>query len=745
MKLDGLRLLVFCAGALVLAAAGCQALAPVSAAHLQLSGGSATVLPSGTAIAAPAGFIVDPGRVHVLDAAGTMPVAGTVVGTQSAPVDGAFVYFTDTSDNYYVARTATSGYSLVVAPTDASGSFQTPGVFPAGTPVFCNALLPQNRRLEGFGIAGSGASISVTPGFTYAIEFLRDEASASGAVFSTLVGQQDVQQTLLAQGAHADQLIAQGVLAPPSDAAGDLIIGNGTQLSARYVASAFAADGATAQAWNAVLPRPIYAMTTLAGDFLLRDNDAGGSGGQSNGKSVPATSVGMHYPAGVAQGSDGGVYIAELGADRLKEVLNGQMSLTAGYFVGDPTVIPPVVSPDGTPIGTSLQLGAIQAVAADPLSGNLAMTFYEAEQQFGFVGYLCLKGGTYFGRTMNADTFYRLGGDAQGDDGYQNGSVVPGVSSPVLFKSPTGLTFDDGGNLYVADRRNDRIRRIDGTTGVVTTVLGDGWPVLAVTDSPSASDTPEATVSVADLGGYATASYSVVAAKIPDLGRFVDAPVAGPGSGLTASFCRPLQLAWRRLGSEQELYIYDSYNDAIRKAVTYDGNFADAAVTTVAGMQHAVVQAPLLAAASWQSSAAGLAPVGATASVPYTVWTGTQGPGGDGPGTQVAFTFARYDPTNIAQAQLLTGGLAIDPSPGYDSLYFVDTDNAAIDRFDLATGLVTTIARNDPSGNSLINGDSMRCLLSFELAGMTVLSDHSLVVADKVNNVVRQIHLEHGL
>ena len=179
--------------------------------------------------------------------------------------------------------------------------------------------------------------------------------------------------------------------------------------------------------------------------------------------------------------------------------------------------------------------------------------------------------------------------------------------------------------------------------------------------------------------------------------------------------------------------------------MTYDGNFADAAVTTVAGMQHAVSQAPLLAAAGWQRSGSALAPVGATASVPYTVWTGTQGPGGDGPGTAVAFSLARYDPTNVALAQLLTGGLAIDPSPGYDSLYFVDTDNAAIDRLDLATDQVTTIARNDPSGNSLDNGDSMRCLLSYELAGMTVLSDHSLIVADKLNNVIRQIHLEHGL
>lgn len=740
------------AGALALLAAGCHAPSGL-VAHLQGSSpGGATQLPPGATITAPPGFRVDPSRVHVLDLAGSLQLSGTVVGTASTPVTGAFLYFTDTDDNYYVAHTATSSYVLVTSATDAKGDFTTAGVFPAGTPVFCNALLPQNRRLEGFGIAGNDASVSISPGFTYAIEFLRDEASSSGEPFSTLVGQSSVQQTLLAQGPHADQLIAQGILATPSDGpTGDLVIGNGTHLAAQYVTDAFATDSATVQAWKAVLPHPVYALTTLAGDFFLRDNDAGGASGSANGTSVPALSVGMHYPAGLAQSSlDGGVYIAELGANRLKEWLNGQLSLKAGYFVGDPSVISPMVSADGTPIGSNLQLGAVQALAADPQSGNLAMTFYEGGQQFGFVGYLCLKSGTYFGRPMVANTFYRLGGQADstgaaGNDGYQNGNIVTGAPTTggatlsVRFKSPTGVVFDASGNLYVADRRNNRIRRIDGTTGMVTTVLGDGWPFLSTTDSATAADTMASTMSVAELGVTgATASDYVNVSSVPDYGRYQDSPVSQPGSGLLASFARPLQLAWRQNGASQELYIYDSYNDCIRKAVTTDGNFADATVTTVAGMTHPVTQAAVQVSD----------PSGATYNLPYTITLGTFGSGNAGvsaPGTSTAFGFARYDPTNVAQAQLVTGGLAIDPAAGYDSLYFVDTDNAQIDRLDLATGNVVTIARNDPSGNSLITGDSMRCELSYGLGGLAVLSNHSLVVADKWNNVVRQIHLEFGL
>lgn len=42
------------------------------------------------------------------------------------------------------------------------------------------------------------------------------------------------------------------------------------------------------------------------------------------------------------------------------------------------------------------------------------------------------------------------------------------------FRHPEHLAFDTHGNLYVCDNSNDRIRRIDRQTGVVTTVFGTG-------------------------------------------------------------------------------------------------------------------------------------------------------------------------------------------------------------------------------------------------------------------------------
>ena len=43
-----------------------------------------------------------------------------------------------------------------------------------------------------------------------------------------------------------------------------------------------------------------------------------------------------------------------------------------------------------------------------------------------------------------------------------------------MFHQPEGITADAAGNLYIGDTLNSRVRRIDGKTGIVTTVAGSG-------------------------------------------------------------------------------------------------------------------------------------------------------------------------------------------------------------------------------------------------------------------------------
>ena len=49
-----------------------------------------------------------------------------------------------------------------------------------------------------------------------------------------------------------------------------------------------------------------------------------------------------------------------------------------------------------------------------------------------------------------------------------------GPASEAAFYHPEHLAFDSKGHLYVCDNSNDRIRKIDCQTGIITTVLGNG-------------------------------------------------------------------------------------------------------------------------------------------------------------------------------------------------------------------------------------------------------------------------------
>ncbi len=56
-----------------------------------------------------------------------------------------------------------------------------------------------------------------------------------------------------------------------------------------------------------------------------------------------------------------------------------------------------------------------------------------------------------------------------------NGSIGDGgPATAARFYTPIGLEIDAAGHLYVADHRNHKIRKIDASTGIITTIAGTG-------------------------------------------------------------------------------------------------------------------------------------------------------------------------------------------------------------------------------------------------------------------------------
>jgi sugar lactone lactonase YvrE len=59
--------------------------------------------------------------------------------------------------------------------------------------------------------------------------------------------------------------------------------------------------------------------------------------------------------------------------------------------------------------------------------------------------------------------------------GGHNGDTGDGRPAPAAkIDGPKGILFDRAGNLVIADSGNDKIRRVDATTGIITTIAGTG-------------------------------------------------------------------------------------------------------------------------------------------------------------------------------------------------------------------------------------------------------------------------------
>lgn len=89
-----------------------------------------------------------------------------------------------------------------------------------------------------------------------------------------------------------------------------------------------------------------------------------------------------------------------------------------------------------------------------------------------------------------------------------SGDNIPATNSSLAL--PHGLTIDASGNLFVADTSNHRIRRIDAATGLITTVIGTGTQGFSGDIAPAVSatlDSPRATtLSSTDLLTFADTS-----------------------------------------------------------------------------------------------------------------------------------------------------------------------------------------------------------------------------------------------
>lgn len=159
-----------------------------------------------------------------------------------------------------------------------------------------------------------------------------------------------------------------------------------------------------------------------------------------------------------------------------------------------------------------------------------------------------------------------------------------GPASSAQLQGPQGLAVDSAGNLYIADNRNNRVRKVNAA-GIITTVAGNGNVVYSG-DGVQANTTsvPGPTGLAFDSGGNLYISEDGTDIRKVDTTGLIST-VAGEnkkrgfsgdgGPATSANFKSPIGLAVDASGN---LYIADSQNGRIRKV--------DAAgtITTFAGI-----------------------------------------------------------------------------------------------------------------------------------------------------------------
>ncbi len=286
------------------------------------------------------------------------------------------------------------------------------------------------------------------------------------------------------------------------------ICGNGT--------SGYSGDGGAATA--AALHGPRGLAVDAGGKIFITDfynqrirsiNTAGiistiaGSTSGYSGDGGPATAASFLNPYGLDIDVSGNLLIVDAGNDVVRQInSSGIISTIAGNGL-------PGISGDGGP-ATDARLYRPTGITTNS-SGNL----YIADNQYSVIR-----------KVTGAGIISRFGGDGITPTAGYSGDGGPATIAKM--NHPFSVQLDGSGNLFVADFYNSVIRKINTTTGIITTVVGTG-----------------------------TAGYS-----------------GDGGSATAAKLKNPNDIAFDAAGN---MYIADYGNDAIRMVNT------SGIITTIAG------------------------------------------------------------------------------------------------------------------------------------------------------------------
>jgi trimeric autotransporter adhesin len=320
-----------------------------------------------------------------------------------------------------------------------------------------------------------------------------------------------------------------------------------------------------------------------------------------------------------------------------------------------------------------------------------------------------------------------------------------GPATLANLSSPWAVALDSAGNLYIADSANCCIRKVNKSTGIITTVAGNTTAGFSGDSGPAISAELSDPVGIAldSAGNLFIADNNNNRIRKVTAGTGIITTVAGIGTGgyngdgvpaTTAELNNPTGIA---LDSAGNLYIVDASNNRIREVNIGTGIISTTAGTGTGGYNGDYV----LATSAELNNPNGLAfdSAGNLYIAEYfnnrvrkvdtggIITTVTGNGTGSYNGDSIAATTAElFNPT----------GVALDSS---GNLYIADQANHRIREVNNGTGLITTVAG---TGTGAYNGDDITATLA-ELnspVGIALDSSDKLYIADRNNNRIRMLH-----
>lgn len=168
------------------------------------------------------------------------------------------------------------------------------------------------------------------------------------------------------------------------------------------------------------------------------------------------------------------------------------------------------------------------------------------------------------------------------------GTGTPGYSGDggpahlAQLREPNALDFDPEGNLHIADVSDNRIRRVDARTGVISTVAGTGRREFSGDGGPAAAASLQGARGVAfdRAGNWYICEREGNRLRRVDAASGTIATVAGTGArgyggdggpALQATFNGP---KWVHVGADGGVYVVDTENQCVRRYDPATGRIA---------------------------------------------------------------------------------------------------------------------------------------------------------------------------